>query len=941
MIDMARSRKLQVALAIAAVTCASLLMAKGAQANSPITSFAAVPSTAQAAGHPDVLFQFAALNRRNQESNSACNCEDPRDAVFHLPAGFIGNPTTTPLCTMGEFSADECAIDSQVGIVNVKVTIVGSIISFNSAVYNLTPPPDVAALLGFKLFILGTPQFTILAPRTEGDYGLDATTTSLTHGILPLISVKEVLWGVPALRSHDALRVNQAATPQGGSAYGDDLCDGDGIPSTNDPNTVVKPCSTNLSPVASNSPSIPFLQNPGRCEGQAPVSLDILSYDGGTSHAEGKWPALIGCDQLSFNPSLYAQPTAKATDSASGIDINLTVPQQVSPTIPSPSELRATSVTLPPGFSINPNAADGKTACSDFNARFGSRAAAECPEFSKVGTLVIENNSLPGPMPGAIYLSEPKPGDPYRILMVGDGFGVHLKLAGSVVPDPQTGQLTVRFDELPETPLTEFRMHFFGSERALLASPTHCGTFPVTSTFSPWSTGLGSQTSSQFFSLDAGPNGRSCPVIAQPFDPSFVAASKSHSPGVHAPFWLNLARQDGDQALADLRITTPPGFSASLAGIPYCSEAALAHVGDPASLGRTEIAQPSCPAASQVGTAVAGAGAGTHPVYLDGKVYLAGPYKGAPLSLVVVTPAVSGPYDLGNVVVRAAVRVDPSDAHITAVADPLPQILAGIPLRLRSIRVELDRPGFALNPTNCEPMSVEAALAGDEGGAKRVTRHFQVANCRTMPFGPKLALRLGGTSKRLGNPSLKATLSATAGNANIAATKVVLPPALFIDNAHINGPCTRVQFAANACPPSSRIGFARADTPLLDKPLEGPVYLRSAPGRKSGLPDIVAALRGQIDVDIVGHNESAGKGRLRTSFADLPDVPVNRFTLNLEGGRKGLLENSKPLCEKAQVARVELAGQNGKVLTRKTTMRTRCGKSDRGKRAQRAARASR
>jgi hypothetical protein len=937
-----RSTRLQGALAVAAVAVGLLAAAGPVQAASPITSFSAVPSTAQAAGHPDVLVQFTAENRLSQGSQSPCNCEDPKDATVHLPAGFIGSPATTPRCTMGEFSADECAIDSQVGIANVTTLLVGARFEFNAAVYNLQPPPDVAALLGFKLFFLDTPQFTVLSPRTDGDYGLDATSTSLPHGELPLLSFKEVLWGVPALHSHDLLRLDPSTTKLGQTAYGlDRLCDAEGVDSTNDPNTVVKPCFTNLPSVASNSPAVPFLQNSGRCEGKAPVSLDILSYDGELSHADRQWPALFGCDQLSFNPSLYAQPTTQATDSPSGIDVNLTVPQQVSPTVPSPSELRGTTVTLPPGFSINPSAADGKTACSDFSASFGTRLAALCSEFSKVGTLVIENSSLPGPLPGSIYLGQPLAGDPYRVFLVADGFGVHLKLPGSVVADPRTGQLTIDFENLPEAPLTAFRMHFFGSERGLLATSTHCGTFPVTSTFTPWSTGLGFQTSSQFFSLNSGPNGSACPGALDPFDPVFTAASTSHAPGAHAPFWLDLSRQDGDQTLAGISITTPPGFSATLTGIPYCSDAALAHISDPAASGSEEMTNPSCPAASQIGTAVAGAGAGTHPVYLGGKVYLAGPYKGAPLSLAVVTPAVSGPYDLGNVVVRAALHVDPSDAHITAVSDPLPQILDGIPLRLRSVRIDLDRRGFALNPTNCSPLAVKAAIQGGDGGAKQRDSHFQVANCRGLPFEPKLTLRLGGTSKRLGNPSVGATLLAAPGSANIAATRVLLPRALFIDNAHLNNPCTRVQFAANSCPANTIIGVAKAETPLLDKPLEGRVYLRSAPDRKSGLPDIVAALRGQIDIDVVGHNESSGKGRLRTNFAGLPDVPVSRFTLNLEGGAKGLLENSESLCAKAQLARVAIGGQNGKAVVTKAKVRTACAARSRSKREHRAMRVGR
>jgi hypothetical protein len=374
--------------------------------------------------------------------------------------------------------------------------------------------------------------------------------------------------------------------------------------------------------------------------------------------------------------------------------------------------------------------------------------------------------------------------------------------------------------------------------------------------------------------------------------------------------------------------------------VPYCSEAALAHAADPTYSGLLETQSPICPAATQIGTAVAGAGAGTHPLYVPGKVYLAGPYKGAPLSLVVITPAVSGPYDLGNVVVRAALHVDPTSAQISAVSDPLPHILEGVPLRLRTIRVNLDRSDFTLNPTNCTPFSVGAQVSGDQGAVAGLSRHFQVANCGTLPFGPKLALRFSGPTTRAKNPALHATLTARPGEANIASAKVLLPRSELIDNAHIDTVCTRVQFAANACPTGSAIGYAKAETPLLDKPLGGPVYLRSAPNSKSGLPDIVAALRGQIEIDLVGHNDSVNE-HLRTTFDSVPDAPVSSFTLTLDGGSKGLLESNSNLCSGPQVARQQMTAQNGKRASSNLRVQTPCGSKGRHKRRLSHARAVR
>ena len=919
-----------------------LVFASYGYADTPISAYSAVPSTTQAGGHPDVEIHFEVANRKVQVSHSACNCEDAKNADVELPPGFIGNPHATPQCTIAEFSSDTCPIDSQVGIVNVEAS--GGI-PFNAALYNLVPPPEDPGLLAFKIFLFDTPQFTVLHARTATDYGLDADATSIYHGFYPLKTFTEDLWGVPAESSHDLLRLDRTKVPGEAPSYIGSFCDANGSESTEDPTTIVKPCGTNfigITPVHSNSPLTPFLQNPTNCVGQLSSSLEVLSYDGGVTHAEDKWPQQTGCDQLGFNPSLYAQPSTTDTDSPSGIDINLKVPQELSPTIPSPTELRGTTVTLPPGFSINPNAADGKTACSEVEAQFSSEEEAQCPEDSKVGSLSIESSALPGPVPGFVYLGQPLPGNRYRIFLVANGFGTHIKLAGSVAANSQNGQLVITFKELPQTPLTAFNMHFFGSERGLLATPTQCGTYPVESTFEGWDETIGTQTSRQFFTLDAGPDKPgippgtvSCPGANRPFNPNFEAASSGNTAGAHTTFAFELSRNDGDQNLAAVDITTPPGLSATLAGVPYCSDASLQAASSSEYTGLDEVEKPSCPSASQIGVASTGVGAGTHPLYVSGKVYLAGPYKGAPLSLAVITPAISGPYDLGNVVVRAALRVNPETAQITAVSDPLPQILEGIPLRLRSILVELNRPNFTLNPTHCGPMSVGAEVFGNQGAVATPSEFFQIANCAGLPFEPTLKLKISGATGHSGNPSLQANLTARAGEANVATTAVTLPKSELIDNAHIKNPCTRVQFAegrvpGEKCPPGSDIGFAKATTPLLEGPLEGPVYLRSAPQNKSGLPDIVAALNGQIDIDLDGKIETVG-GRLKTSFMTVPDAPVSNFSLTLDGGRRGLLINSTNLCGATLGTSAQLEGQNGALDNQNQKLSAPCGKTSRPK----------
>jgi hypothetical protein len=398
---------------------------------------------------------------------------------------------------------------------------------------------------------------------------------------------------------------------------------------------------------------------------------------------------------------------------------------------------------------------------------------------------------------------------------------------------------------------------------------------------------------------------------------------------------LSLTRRDGEQNLAGLSVTTPPGFLATLRGIPYCPDAALTTVGSPGYAGLAEIAAPGCPIESQVGVTTAAAGAGSRPVFLGGKVYLAGPYKGAPLSLAVVTPAVSGPYDLGNVVVRAAVRVDPTTAQVTTVSDPLPQIYGGVPLRARFLRVDLNRPGFTLNPTNCDPFSVDVTTLGDEGAASTQSPRFQVANCADLAFAPRLGLRLSGGVNRRGHPSIHATLSASQGEANVRALSVTLAKGELLDNSHIGTVCTRVEFANRSCPAGALIGSAEVTSPLLDGPLTGPVFLRSSSHR---LPDVVISLSGQIDLELVGRVDSIG-GRLRTTFENVPDAPFDTFTLDLAGGSRGLVTNSKGLCESTKRAMVEMAGQNGATFSTRVKLAAVCGKSARHKRHQRPRRA--
>ncbi len=868
-----------------------------AEVEPKIELFETSTSSTQAGGHPNVKLAM--------EFSSGANFEgihDPRKVSTHLPAGVIGNPHAIPTCSLVAFSQGECPPASQVGIAGVY-----AFFSFGRApLYNLETKPGQPGLLAFYFQESGTQQYIEISSRTDGDYGLDSVSSTIFHAF-SVHNLLIELWGVPADPVHDYWRfkppVLRDCQPESCTSGG---------------------ASAGIAPE-------PFMSNPTTCGVELETSIDVEFYDRTSDHASNPWPATTGCSQLAFNPSLTVKPTTEEGDAPSGLDADLQVPQISNPTTPSPSEIRGARVELPKGVSINPNAADGKTSCADDETGIGTLGPATCPEFSKVGVLSLDSSALPGPIPGAIYLGEPKPGEPYRLILAADGFGTHVKFGASVHADSDSGQIVVSFKDLPQSPLTDFNMHFFGSERGLLATPTQCGSYPVVAEFEPWDNALPDQTSTSFFNVNTGPGGSACPNGPRPFSPSLGAGSANPTAGRHAPFRIDLIRTDGEQNLTGLTLATPPGFSGTLKGIPYCPDPTLANLAGGGVTGLAELASPSCPTSSKLGTATIGTGAGTHPLYTEGTVYLAGPYKGAPLSLATVVPAVSGPYDLGNVVVRAALKVDPATARVTAVTDPLPQILEGIPLRMRSIRIDLDRPDFALNPTNCEPLTSNATVTGDEGATAALAPHFQVGNCANLAFGPKLNLRLTGGVNRRGHPAIHATVSANPGEANISRVTTALPKGELLDNSHIGTPCTRPQFAGGTCPESSLIGTAEAVTPLLDKPLSGNVYLRVNPAHK--LPDIVADLRGQIDIELAGRVDTVNGGALRTTFEGVPDAPVTSFKLDLLGGAKGLLQNSRSLCGKPKRAEVKMTGQNAAVVNSKPKLQVGCGSKARHKRA--------
>ena len=872
-----------------------------------------------------------------------------RDIQVELPPGLIGNPSATPvLCTEVQLEGKKhCPDESAVGVINIASNVGVATGFATSPLYNMVPPPGYPAAFGADVAQVGLPLHLLPSVRSDGDYGISVEIPDIiAFSGQPVFGTTALIWGDPSSPLHDQLRGE---------------CQGMGAEAC-----PVEPQQT------------AFWTMPAHCDGNpllTKVSADSWEEPGVFHHASyasadlaGNPVSVSGCNALNFEPTISAQPTTNLVDSPSGLDVDLHQPQDTDKDQRSTPPLRDATVTLPEGMSVNPSQADGLGACSTAQVGLTTAIGAapvhfdktpnSCPEAAKLGTVEVTtpllaqytegdtkrvddpetHEPIPRVLRGSVYLAKPF-ANPFGSLLAlyltveDPRSGTVAKLAGRVEPDPATGRLTTVFEENPQLPIEDIRLHLFGGARGALITPPACGTNTTTTDLVPWSAPETPDANpSSSFQTTATPAPGACPAAANqaPNAPTFTAGTLSPAAGAYSPFVLKLSREDGTQRLVGFDTTLPPGLTGKLAGIATCSDAqiAQAQVRSKPEEGILERNSPSCPAASALGSVVVGAGAGPTPFYAQGTAYLAGPYKGAPLSMVVITPAIAGPFDLGTVVVRAALNVDPRSARIHAVSDPFPTILHGIPLDLRSVAVKLDRPSFTLNPTSCDPMAITGSAGSAFGQLAPLSQPFQVGGCSSLAFKPKLAIKLTGGTKRSKNPALKATLKMPAGGTNIAKASVALPHSEFLDQSHIRTVCTRVQFAeaggnGAGCPAGSVYGRARAVTPLLDSPLEGPVFLRSNPEHE--LPDLVAALAGRIPVELVGRIDSV-KGGIRTTFEGVPDAPVSKFVLEMQGGRKGLLENSVNLCRTTNRATALFDAQNGKVKDFNPVVGNSCGR---------------
>lgn len=809
-----------------------------------------------------------------------------KDLNVSLPPGFVGDTTAITPCTTSDFTAEDCPNAAKIGMSVTHLFEPGAP-ALPATVYYLEAPPGIAARLGFR--VTRVPVIIDLKVNAAFPYNVVATLHD-TPNAVPIYSSIVTIEGEPL------------AAPK------------------------------------------PFLTLPRACMGPLSAQFQAFSWEEplvGTP-LESSTTALstTGCQDLGFPVTIDASGTNSRSESPSGLDFDLNVkdPGLTESGGRAASDIERVAVTLPRGFTTNPSVANGLSACS--LAQYRSEGVqfepfVGCPASSAVGSVSVTSPLLAEKLTGQIYVAKQGENETddsllslYMVLR-NEARGILVKQAVKIEPDATSGQLRSTVSQIPQLPFSNFHLHFRSGQRAPLISPATCGQYTVQADIYPYAQGVPAVHGTASLTVSSGANGTSCVSgeVQLPNALSFSAGTMASTAGSYSPFLLNLSRPDGSQHISEIQTTLPAGLLGKLAGVPYCPESGIAEATsrEGESEGLSELSAPSCPAASQIGTITALTGAGSEPLAVKGKAYLAGPYRGAPLSLEIVTPAIAGPFDLGVVAVRTALKIEPITAQITAESDPIPAVLHGLPLDLRSISIDIDRPGFTLNPTSCEPKAIIGSATSTLGSVAPLSQYFQASDCAALAFRPKLKLSLSGSTNHAGHPALKAVLSYPKGasNANIARAQVNLPRSVFIDQANLNKTCTKPVLLEGRCPAKSIYGKAKAWSPLLEAPLSGNVYLVGGFGYK--LPALVAELDGQIRVLLVGKVDSGPNKGIRNTFETVPDAPVEKFELRLKGGKKySLLENSEDLCRRPQKAIVRFTAQNGRVQQTRPKLALSC-----------------
>jgi hypothetical protein len=835
---------------------------------------------AVAGGHPDRVeasFGFNTVKGEVEGNEEDLADGNPKDVLIEFPPGFAGNPQAVVACPRSVFqgqaaeTGEACPPESQVGVATIVVHGAGgSSREFEPALYNVQPAPGELGQLGFSL--LGT---TVLWLRLRSDdYGLTIEQRDLAQALTTKIASVE-LWGVPA--DHQ----------EGGA-----------------------------------SPRRPFLTLPTRCD-RGPLSLTVRAR---SWQEPDRWVSArgdtgidpTGCDSVPFAPQVSFDLSTSNADSPSGASVDFTVPQDSSVEGRASSAIKQLNLELPNGLTISPGVVSGLELCTDSELGLASQQPARCPDSSRVGTVELASSQLGKAVDGGLYLGQPLPGERFRLFMIAEGPGIVAKFVGALHINPSTGRIETTLTQLPEISFERLSLRFNGGERALMATPLSCGQLTAVATVQPYGS-TASAHLSDAATVDRSAQGGPCPA-SPPFSPSFTGGATSSRPGRSAGLSLTLSRQSGEQLPDRFSVVLPRGLSAGIGSVGRCGGAALATA--------------ACPPASRVGSVVGEVGSGTSTASLAGDAYLTGPYRRAPFGMVLVLRAALGPFDFGTIVTRAALRVSSSDGRVTVDSDSLPRTLEGIPIRFRTIGLDIDRPGFINTPTSCAPAAIDTTVWSATGAAAGLTTPFAVRGCNRLSFTPQLSMRFAGRDqmRQGGSPSLLIAIKGGRKGTNLRKADIALPASLAPDLAGVHSICARQDAIDQRCPSSSRVGRARAVTPLTADPLLGPIHVVQPEG--SGPPELWTS----IDSDGLSFNIrtslSVRRGRMHTRIAGLPDITLSTFAMRLGGRDDGFLSFKRDPCgssDRHWAATAELEGQNQAYrIERKLIARPGCRESLRG-----------
>jgi hypothetical protein len=898
----------------------------------------------QAGSHP---FQLTNTLTLNEGANQKVPLAMTRDLAIKLPPGLIGKTTTLPQCTAAQFAANgeeeggvgiatevnQCPTGSMVGVASLTIDEpnLGGVVTNSVPIFNMVPEKGEPARFGFEL--VNAPVILDTSVRTGSDYGVTVSTHNITE-VASFISSTVTFWGVPGDERHD----NSRGWPCfiASKWYADS---GESSPPCVHARQAQPPPLLSMP----SSCTLPFTSSVEGFSWTTPLRPDVQQLPR-TEYALqdefGRALGVSGCGQLSFAPSIEAQPDVQSASSPTGLSVHVRVPQEVNlgGNGLSSASIKDTTVTLPEGVHLNPSGADGLEACSESQIGFEKVAddgtdlftpslpEPSCPKASKIGTVEFKVPVIEHPLKGFVYLAAQNQnpfGSLVAMYIVAEDpiSGVLLKLAGEVSLSA-TGQVTTTFRNSPQAPLEEATFSFFGGARAPLTTPARCGAYTTQASFTPWSETPPTSASSTF-NITSGPNGGACPNPL-PFAPLLAAGTTNIQAGAFSPLTTTISREDGNQDIQTVQLHMPPGLSGILTGIPLCPEA-QANAG-------------TCSQASEIGKTIVSVGLGGDPFTVTGgQVFLTQGYKGAPFGLSIVNPAKAGPFDLGKVIVRAKIGVDPHTAALTVTTDQIPHIIDGIPLQIKHVNVTIDRPGFVFNPTDCSPLKLTGVIGSVEGATASAEAPFQITNCAALKFAPKFAVSTSGKTSKAKGASLSVKLTYPQGPpgtyANIARVKVDLPKQLPSQLKTLQKACTAAQFELNPanCPAASKVGFARAVTPLIPVPLEGPAIFVSH--GNEAFPSLIMVLQGYgVTIDLVGTTFISKQGITSSTFKTVPDQPIGSFELNLPQGKYSALAANGNLCTTKLAMPTEFLAQNGAKINQSTKISvTNCPKTKKAK----------